>query len=123
VRLLLDTHVLLWWLADDARLSRRHRELISQGENRVSVSSVSITEISIKASLGRLEAPDGIVEAVTQSGFELLAFEPAHAESLRQLPWHHRDPFDRMLIAQAKAEGLTLLSSDARVREYSVDVE
>ncbi|MCB1273446.1 MAG: type II toxin-antitoxin system VapC family toxin [Leucobacter sp.] len=122
MRLLLDTHVLLWWLADDERLSARHRELIARGDNRVVVSSVSIAEIAIKSSLGKLEAPDGIVDAVTLSGFELLAFDAPHAEALRHLPWHHRDPFDRMLVAQAKVEHLTLLTVDLRLREYSVEI-
>ncbi|MFV0434835.1 MAG: type II toxin-antitoxin system VapC family toxin [Leucobacter sp.] len=123
MRLLLDTHVLLWWLADDPRLASRHRELISLGENLVYVSSISVAEISIKVSLGKLEAPAEIVDAVTAGGFEVLAFEARHAERLRGLPWHHRDPFDRMLVAQAQVEDLTLLSADARVREYEVEVQ
>lgn len=122
MRLLLDTHVLLWWLADDPKLSGQHRELISDGENDVLVSSISIAEVSVKASLGKLDAPQMISDAVTDSGFEHLPFSEVHAELLRGLPWHHRDPFDRMLIAQAMADGLTLLSVDKRVGQYDLEV-
>lgn len=118
MNLLLDTHVLLWWLDDSAKLSARHRDLIYELDRRVFVSSVSLAEISIKASLGKLEAPVGVAEAVVQSGFELLAFEASHAEELRELPWHHRDPFDRMLIAQARVERLVLLTVDEHVGRY-----
>lgn len=118
VNLLLDTHVLLWWLSDSAKLSNKFRELIYDTDHRVFVSSISITEISIKASLGKLEAPPGMSDYAVQSGFELLTFEATHAEVLRELPWHHRDPFDRMLIAQATVEGLLFLSEDAHISRY-----
>lgn len=116
--LLLDTPVLLWWLADAPRLSPSHRELIHDPARRVFVSSITVAEISIKASLGKLDAPPGIVEAIEKSGFELLPFDPAHAEELRDLPWVHRDPFDRMLIAQARIEGLTLVTVDEHIVRY-----
>jgi len=122
VKILVDTHVLLWWLSDDPKLPKHHRELIQDPSNRVLVSSVSIAEISIKASLGKLEAPEGVVAAVTQSGFEVLDFKAAHAERLRALPWHHRDPFDRMLVAQTQEESLVLLTVDQRIREYDIDI-
>lgn len=118
MNLLLDTHVVLWWLGDDPKLSPRHREMLHDAERRVFVSSVSVAEISIKASLGKLDAPEGVAEAVVQSGFEMLAFEASHAEELRELPWHHRDPFDRMLIAQARVEGLALVTADERISHY-----
>lgn len=118
MNLLLDTHIVLWWLADDPRLSPRHRELLHDTERRVFVSSVSVAEISIEVSLGKLDAPAGTVDAVVESGFELLAFEASHAEELRELPWHHRDPFDRMLIAQARVEKLALLTVDERISHY-----
>lgn len=116
--LLLDTHVLLWWLGDSPRLSPLHRELLHDSARRVFVSSITVAEISIKASFGKLDAPRGIIEAITQSGFELLAFTPVHAEELRDLPWVHRDPFDRMLIAQARIEGLTLVTVDEHIARY-----
>ncbi|GAB2527776.1 type II toxin-antitoxin system VapC family toxin [Paramicrobacterium agarici] len=121
MRLLLDTHIMLWWLANDARLSKGHRELIADGTNAVFVSSVSIAEISIKASLGKLDVPGPLQPAVTSSGFEILSFSAAEAEKLRDMPWHHHDPFDRMLIAQASAEGLALVTVDERIREYDVE--
>lgn len=118
MRLLLDTHVLLWWLADAPQLGADHRALIHDGQNDVFVSAVSVAEISIKASLGKLDAPQNVAEAIIESGFTELDFTVAHGETLRSLPWHHRDPFDRMLVAQALVEGLTLLTLDSRVREY-----
>ncbi len=120
MRLLLDTHVLLWWLADSPRLTRTHRTLIADGAHMALVSTISLAEISIKASLGKLEAPDNLADAVRASGFELLDFGPAAAEALRDLPWHHRDPFDRMLICQALADGLTLLTINPRIQDYAV---
>lgn len=120
MKLLLDTHVLLWWLANDSRLSAEHRAAIADTSNDVYVSSISIAEISIKASLGKLSAPDRVSEAVQQSGLSLLPFRAEHAEELRALPWIHRGPFDRMLIAQARIEQLVLLITDERVRQYEV---
>jgi|SRR5690554_5304422 len=120
MRFLLDTHVLLWWLANDSRLSEPHRSLIADRANFVLVSSISIAEVSIKASLGKLEAPANTHDAALMSGFGLLSFEAAHAEELRELPWIHRDPFDRMLVAQARIEKLRLLTADARIRQYDV---
>jgi len=122
VSYLLDTHVLLWWLADDPKLPIHHRELLEDGDATVYVSSITVAEISIKSSLGKLTVPDGITTAVQDSGFQLLDFTTAHAEQLRALPWHHRDPFDRMLIAQAQVDGLTFLSVDERVRQYDVSL-
>ncbi|GAA1465183.1 type II toxin-antitoxin system VapC family toxin [Microbacterium thalassium] len=121
MRILLDTHLVLWWLADAPELSPRHRALIEDGSNEVLVSSVSVAEIAIKASLGKLDAPAGLVDALRTSGFGELDFIAAHAEVLRGLPWHHRDPFDRMLVAQALVEGLLLLTVDSRVRAYFVE--
>lgn len=118
MRLLLDTHIVLWWLADAPELRPEHRALIADGANEVLVSAISVAEIAIKASLGKLYAPDDIAAAIAESGFEELPFTSAHAEMLRGLPWHHRDPFDRMLVAQALVDGLSLVSIDARVGAY-----
>lgn len=120
MRALLDTHVALWWLADDDRLLPTHREVIASPANEVLVSSISVAEIAIKASLNKLTAPSGVADAVQASGLDLLAFDAAHAETLWELPWHHRDPFDRMLVAQAMVEQLVLVSVDDRVRAYDV---
>ena len=89
----------------------------------VVVSAVTVAEISIKRSLGKLEAPEGVIAAVEDGGFDWLSLEPRHAAALADLPWHHRDPFDRLLVAQASTDGLTLLTADPRIREYDVDVQ
>ena len=122
MRLLIDTHVLLWWLADDRRLSAEHRELIADATNHAFVSSMTVAEIAIKSSLGKLDAPDGLLPTLEAGGFELLPFDARHGDHLRALPWHHRDPFDRMLIAQAIVDGLTVLSIDPQFRTYDVEL-
>jgi len=120
MRGLLDTHVLLWWLADDPILSPAHRAVIAEPDNELFVSSISVAEVAIKASLGKLQAPTGLDEAVRAVGFRELPFTAVHAEALRELPWRHRDPFDRMLVAQAITERLDLLTIDMRMRDYPV---
>lgn len=122
MRLLLDTHVLLWWLADDRRLSAEHRVLIADASNIVLVSAMTVAEIAIKTSLGKLDAPDDLLQTLESGGFDELAFESRHAEVLRTLPWHHRDPFDRMLIAQAISGRLTVLTADRHFAAYGVEL-
>jgi PIN domain nuclease of toxin-antitoxin system len=118
VRLLLDTHVLIWWDAG-ARLSKRAVESI-RAADQVYVSAVSGWEIAIKASLGRIETTRDVGVAVSESGFEELPLRLSHTEALRALPQHHRDPFDRMLIAQAISEGLTLVTRDRALDDYGI---
>ena len=120
MRLLLDTHILLWWLADDPLLPEKARHAIRDGRNEGFISSISLAEISIKASLGKLDAPGDLAAIVDRSGFDSLAFDEHHADELRGLPWHHRDPFDRMLIAQARVEGLTIVTVDRQFPGYDV---
>ena len=122
MRLLLDTHVVLWWLADDRRLTAEHRVLIADASNVVLVSAMTIAEIAIKTSLGKLEAPDDLLPTLETGGFDELPFESRHADLLRKLPWHHRDPFDRMLIAQAIAEQLTVLTADPHFAAYGIEL-
>lgn len=122
MRLLLDTHVFLWWLSDDPQLGPVLRAEISDGVNEVRVSSITIAEIAIKQSLGKLSAPAGLLGSLAEVGFEELPFISSHAAALENLPWHHRDPFDRMLIAQASVDGLTLASHDAHISEYDVAI-
>ena len=121
-RLLLDTHSLLWWLADDPQLGRRARALIADGSNEVYVSAASAWEISIKKALGKLKAPDGLDTVVLDEGFGQLDISFFHGEKAGELPPHHRDPFDRMLIAQAQAEGLEILTGDAIFKPYGVKI-
>lgn len=120
MRLLLDTHVLLWWLGDDRRLGAGHRELIADAGNTVLVSAMAVAEIAIKVSLGKLDAPDDLLPTLDEGGFEHLPFGASHADALRTLPWHHHDPFDRMLIAQAITEQLTVLTVDPHFAAYDV---
>lgn len=122
VRLLIDTHILLWCLTDDPALPRDVRSVLASGINDVVVSAVSIAEVSIKSSLGKLSVPGNIAVAGRDAGFAELPFTGAHAVELGRLPWHHRDPFDRMLIAQARVERLTLISVDNRFRDYDVEL-
>lgn len=118
MRVLLDTHILLWWLSDSPNLGDGDRQLIADADNDVLVSAVSVAEIAIKSSLGKLAAPPDIAGAITASGFDELPLTASHAQALRALPWHHRDPFDRLLIAQAKVEQIPLISTDDAVAKY-----
>jgi PIN domain nuclease of toxin-antitoxin system len=122
VRLLLDTHILLWWLAADPALPARAEQLIGDPEVGVVVSAATAWEITIKKAAGRLEAPDDLPDALAANDFESLAITVTDALTAGQLPNHHSDPFDRMLIAQAQNEGLTLVSVDPRFPEYEVNL-
>jgi PIN domain nuclease of toxin-antitoxin system len=117
---LLDTHALLWFLAGNSRrIGKELRATIESGPSIVSVASV--WEIAIKVELGKLDAPDDLPARIEASGFELLAVSAEHAWSLRTLPSHHRDPFDRLLIAQAQVEGLAVVTADPAFGRYRVD--
>lgn len=118
MRLLLDTHVFLWWRANDRRLKRAARDAIADAD-LVFVSAVTAWEAAIKAALGRLRYPDTIDAGVEDSGFEKLSITLAHAERAAQLPKHHGDPFDRMLVAQSEIEGLTLVTHDRALEAYA----
>jgi len=121
VRLLLDTHALLWWLADDRRLGARVRDLIEDPSNDVLVSVVSLWEIVIKARVGKLQADvKEIAEAIRREGIILLDIGIAHLMTLTRLQMHHRDPFDHLLIAQAMAEDAVLISDDRNAPRYDV---
>jgi PIN domain nuclease of toxin-antitoxin system len=118
-KLLLDTHVFLWWRANDPLLKEAARSAFSDADV-VFVSAASAWEAAIKAALGRLELPDTVESGVEDSGFEKLPITFSHAEAAAVLPPHHNDPFDRMLVAQAKAEGLTLVAHDRKLKPYDV---
>jgi len=121
LRLLLDTHVLLWWLADD-ELTSDARALIADPANEVAVSAASAWEISIKKALGKLAAPDDLEHQILACDFMPLPISVSHAVSAGQLPRHHDDPFDRMLIAQAKLEQMAVVTRNQRFGDYDVAV-
>lgn len=118
--LLLDTHIFLWWLDDNPRLSKKVRDRIADPETVVFVSAASIWEIGIKRAIGKLEAPPEIVAFVEEEGFHGLPMNMMHAEIASLLPPHHRDPFDRMLIAQGLSENLVIVTIDGRFEQYGV---
>ena len=120
-RLLLDTHIFLWWRGEPTRLTSAVRSRIATADI-VFVSAASAWEAGIKVALGRLEIPDTIESGVLASGFEKLPITFSHAERAAGLPPHHRDPFDRMLVAQAQAEGLTLVTHDRLLEPYAVEI-
>ncbi len=121
MRLLLDTHVVLWWLADSAELSGEIKNLLDT-EPAVYVSAVSPWEIAIKQSLGKLTGPEDLAERVRDSQFTSLPITAGHGVRAGRLPQHHRDPFDRLLVAQAQIEGLTLVTRDKWIEQYDVQV-
>jgi len=124
LRLLLDTQIFLWSLDRVARLPSVAREAIEAADNAVLVSAVVIWEIAIKASVGRLELPPAdlrrLPRLIETAGFTELPVLARHAAGVQGLPWHHRDPFDRLLVAQARDEGLTLVTVDPVIRAYDV---
>ena len=119
MKLLLDTHVLLWWLADSPSLPERARSVIARSSPAY-ISSATAWEIAIKKALGKLEAPDDFEDALRASRFQELPITVAHALAAGRLPRYHEDPFDRMLVAQAQAESLTLMTRDVRMKEYGI---
>lgn len=123
MRLLPDTHAALWLLGGDDRLSRRADSLLTDASNEVLLSSAVVWEVAIKRSLNKLDAPTGFAGLLLDAGAAPLAVSADHAEAVAELPWHHRDPFDRLLVAQAMLEGATLVSSDERLRAYEVSIE
>lgn len=124
MNLLLDTHAVLWWAVSSPRLGRNARSLIRSADNTVWVSAVSLWEISIKAALRRasvFESFSHVAPAdLERHGFRELPITFRHALEVRELPMHHADPFDHMLVAQARSEGLTILTGDARIHNYDV---
>lgn len=118
--LLLDTHVLLWWLEGDARLGAATTELIAEPHREVMVSAASVWEIAIKQSIGKLELSIDVVEQLRDQSFGELPVRVVHAVEAGSLPSHHRDPFDRMLVAQARLEDLTIVTADPAIGAYDV---
>lgn len=123
MRLLLDTHLVLWWMAGEAsRISKKALAALGSEGHEPVVSAVSVWEAAIKRGLGKLEAPGDLLAQLEGAGVELLPITAGHADLVAALPMHHRDPFDRLLVAQARIEGLALVSDDEQLRRYGVEV-
>ena len=120
--ILVDTCTLLWAVDTPEKLGAAAREAIGATGNRVLVSSGTLWELSIKAGLGKLELPEGFFEELAEMGYETLGIENQHLAEYRKLPLHHRDPFDRLLIAQAKAEGIPLVTCDPEIAKYGMAI-
>lgn len=120
-RLLVDTHAVLWWLDDDPALSLAARSAIADPGNAPLVSAASVWEMAIKRSLGKLRVPDDLPAKLLDGGFEWLAVSALHSWDVRELPLHHRDPFDRLVIAQALRERIGIVTRDRRFGAYGVD--
>lgn len=119
MRILLDTHIYIWWLADDRRLPKEADAKIIDKDNEIYVSAASIWEISIKAALGQIQVdPTEIVESIHACGFQELPITSRHAIETGKLPPHHRDPFDRLLVAQSRVEPMYLLTHDQQLAIY-----
>ncbi len=126
MRILIDTHCWLWWLRSPERLGSASRALLEDRKNTVFVSAVLSWEIAIKHSIGRLEFPEDpetfLPPRILRDGFTPLPIGHSHALRTAVLPYHHRDPFDRLLVAQAQVEDLPIMTSDAAIQDYDVAV-
>ena len=122
MNLLLDTHTVLWWLSDDPALSETARAAIADPENTVFLSAVVVWEIRIKQGIGKLDLPDDFGEVLDGQRFAELPVTVDHAHTIAELPAVHRDPFDRMLVAQAMVEHMVIVTRDKSIADYDVDV-
>ncbi|GJL63777.1 MAG: twitching motility protein PilT [Nitrospirales bacterium] len=122
MKILLDTHVFLWWMGDHKSLTAKAASTIKEGKNAVYVSAVTAWEISIKKALGKLKAPDELEEALEANRFLQLPITIQHGLMAGGLPRHHDDPFDRMLIAQAQLENLTIMTHDVHMKRYDIPI-
>jgi PIN domain nuclease of toxin-antitoxin system len=121
--LLVDTNVIVWLLLGDRpRVSKAASLALEDERNRVTVSAATVWEIAVKRSVGKLTIEDGWSRALARLGFDALPVTAIHAEAVEHLPWHHRDPFDRLLVAQARVEDLEIVSADARLAAYGVNL-
>lgn len=123
MRFLIDSHLLLWWLNRDSNLSARAKALMEDPENTLFVSVATLWELRIKQQIGKLKMPKNFLATLLAEGFEPLAIAPHHTEALTNLPPHHKDPFDRMIIAQATSENLHVLTSDQQMAKYGKRVK
>jgi PIN domain nuclease of toxin-antitoxin system len=124
VRLLLDTHAFLWFITNDSRLTPTAQTLIADSDNDILISPASYWETAIKISIGKyplsVSFETFITRGIEGNGFKVLSIEPRHAAALTSMPFHHRDPFDRLLVAQAHVEGIPVVSSDAILDHYGI---
>ena len=118
MKYLLDTHILLWWLGNNPSLKPQARELIANPNNAIFLSAVTLWEIWLKQSIGKLTLPVDFEPRLAKEGFESLPLSSEHTKIVSTLPWHHRDPFDRMLVAQAMATNFKLLTVDKEIAKY-----
>ncbi len=118
MKFIVDTHIFLWALSEPEKLSSTQREALKGLYNQVYVSAISIAELTIKASIGKLELPFDPVEMTQAMGFELLHYQAQDALALKDMPFHHKDPFDRMLIGQSLAQNMPIMSNDEKFRLY-----
>jgi PIN domain nuclease of toxin-antitoxin system len=119
MKLLLDTHILIWWLCDDFKLSSPEKNLIADPDNLVFVSAAACWEITVKKMIGKLDTPDDLPAALAANDFIELPITVQHTQSLYQLPPHHNDLFDRIMIAQALSEDLAFITRDSKIHLYS----
>jgi PIN domain nuclease of toxin-antitoxin system len=120
MKLLLDTHILIWWLSQDRRLSQSETDIITNPDNLIFVSAATAWEIAVKRMIGKLEAPDDLPAALAANNFLELPITIEHSQKLYQLPLHHNDPFDRIMVAQAISEDLTFMTRDAKIALYEI---
>lgn len=118
MKIIIDTHIFLWALTEPEKLHLKYIQALETRANTVYVSSVSIAELMIKSSIGKIEIDFDPIEIAKRSGFELLNFSPEDALALKELPFHHKDPFDRMLISQAMNRNFSLISDDGKFKQY-----
>jgi len=122
MNIIIDTHIFLWALADPQKISETKRRELETATNTIYVSAISVAEMMLKASIGKLDINFDVVDMVKQSGFELLDFSAEDAVGLKNLPFHHKDPFDRMLVAQSSSRGFALMSEDSKLSLYDCQV-
>ena len=123
MKVLLDTHLVLWGMGGEhSRISKKGMAALGSEEFEPIVSAAVFWEVAIKRALGKLDAPANLLPQIEEAGVELLPVMPRHADLVASLPLHHRDPFDRILVAQAISEGLPLVSDDESLRHYEVEV-
>ena len=120
MKLILDTHAALWWLDGDERFGSAATQYLADATNQVLLSAAVVLEVAIKRSLGKLDAPDDFAPTLLGAGAQPLPITLQHAAAVADLPWHHRDPFDRMLVAQAKIEQAGLITRDDALASYDI---